>query len=279
MQRLQEEGDGPEVLDHGVEVQLPPVDPTLRPTVDILRGLPRELVALDGSHHRARPDIQAGVWLSLEELGVPPRPLLESLSQGRLITDVAAMVRDAEYQWYRKLVSPSYARFVREFARLRIALLPTFGLPDELDVAEEVLLEMLLRGPKRVHAIATDGANDADRQPNHGASRKGLRLGPIGKSPASFRRSINGIRQRFMPDVRRTVYGTLSPAVFSKALQERWAQYPHADVEHVREQAEKRAQPKAYALTAAFISAFFPTFGERTTAEHVRKAVTARKAR
>ncbi len=242
-----------------------------------LRKQPLHKLALDGALDTANSKAQATIWQALTTLDVDADALLDLLSQDEATQQLTREVVAAQRLRHWKVIDPYYHKLWTLFGDLRVALegkqLP---LPESVEELFLLLCEKL-SAPARLDSELKSALSPAElaklRRKDSAYAKLYERIGPVGDTAKSYEKSLTAVRQRLMPSVRRKVYEHLRPAVELDAQRQRRREYPRADTRAIEEQAAKGANARTRKLTAEFIRAFYPLFGEGTTPEHVRKAV------
>ncbi len=256
--------------------------PALDQVVTHLRAQPPRHLALDGAFDAANPTAQATIWQALTTLDVDADALLDVLSHDEATQQLASEVVAAQRLRHWKVIDPYYRKLWTLFGDLRVALegkqLP---LPESVEELFLLLCEKL-SAPARLDPGPRGALSPAKvaelRRKDSASAALYRRIGPIGETTRAYEKSLTAIRQRLMPAVRRTVYQHLRPVVERDTEQARRRKYPQATTRAIREQAARSVNTRTCKLTAEFICAFYPLFGEGTTAEHVRKAVASTPA-
>ena len=233
-------------------------------------------LALDGALDAANPTAQAKVWRSLKKLDVDGDALLEGLCTDQATQGFASELAAAQRLRHWKVIAPHYDKLVKLFDGLtRDLTKQSVLLPDSVEELFFLLCEKL-SAPARPE-VPTQTLSPAEevrlQRVDPLAAKLRLRIGPVGHTLSALERSLTAIRQRHMPIIRRQVYKRLRPAVEREVHAARRRKFPKAIPHALREQAAGRVNTRTCELTAEFVSAFYPLFGEGTTAEQVRKTV------
>ena len=242
-----------------------------------LREQPPHKLALDGAFDSASPTHQARIWQKLTTLNVDADALLEMLADDEATQKLVQEVVAAQRLRHWKTIEPHYRKLWNLFDKLRTELASKqLTLPESVDELFLLLCEKL-SAPARLDSEPRSALSPAElaKLRRRGSVNAALhqRIGPVGDTARSYEKSLTAIRQRLMPLVRGKVYQQLRPAVARDTERARRQKFPQAYTRAIQEQAAKSTNAHTRRLTAEFIRAFYPLFGEGTSAEHVRKAV------
>lgn len=243
--------------------------------------------ALDGHSEKADPRFQRAVLKKLRERGIDTNGLISVLWQdpnrSAFITEQDAA--QVERQWRR--IERSVRHRLRAFnAWVEAVRRHGKSVPGHI-IAWEAKRLSSLDLPARIlnlgdrpehHRTAENRARRRQLAPGSETELRAIhkRIGPGAPSGA--------IRQRYMPRVRRLVYSRILEQVLravAKCESTRWLQpgdHPdsrrnRAFEKEIARELESELRVEARRLTAEFIEAFYPVWGQGLTPDAVRKAV------